>query len=214
MREKRIYSESQKSELKSLYALHHDYIEINSFWVDYLICNSKVLKDFCYWNLALFLQTKNPNVPDIPNKLIKPAIRNGLSSQRTQFWDIVLDELGSVSCIYTGNKLVKGNYAVEHFIPYSFVSHDLIWNLIPADKSFNSSKSNKLPVLEKYFEPFYLLQKNAYEIVKRRTPKNKLLEDYLTVLHTEVNIINRDKFKEIIHPLVSIASNNGFEFMT
>jgi hypothetical protein len=214
MREKRIYSESQKSELKSLYALHHDYIEINPFWVDYLICNSKVLKDFCYWNLALFLQTKNPNVPDIPNKLIKPAIRNGLSSQRTQFWDIVLDELGSVNCIYTGNKLVKGNYAVEHFIPYSFVSHDLIWNLIPADKSFNSSKSNKLPVLEKYFEPFYLLQKNAYEIIKRRTPKNKLLEDYLTVLHTEENIINRDKFKEIIHPLVSIASNNGFEFMT
>jgi hypothetical protein len=214
MREKRIYSESQKSELKTLYALHHEYIEINPFWVDYLILNSRVLKDFCYWNLAIFLQTKNPNVPDIPNKLIKPAIRNGLSSQRTQFWDIVLDELGSVNCIYTGNKLVKGNYAVEHFIPYSFVSHDLIWNLIPADKSFNSSKSNKLPVLEKYFEPFYLLQKNAYEIVKRRTPKNKLLEDYLTVLHTEENIINRDKFKEIIHPLVSIASNNGFEFMT
>jgi hypothetical protein len=214
MREKRIYSESQKLELKSLYALHQEYIEINPFWVDYLFCNSKVLKDFCYWNLALFLQTKNPNVPDIPNKLIKPAIRNGLNIQRTQFWDIVFDELGSINCIYTGNKLVKGNYAVEHFIPYSFVSHDLIWNLIPADKSFNSSKSNKLPVLEKYFEPFYLLQKNAYEIIKRRTPKNKLLEDYLTVLHTEENIINRDKFKEIIHPLVSIASNNGFEFMT
>src|SRR5690606_4696073 len=108
---------------------------------------------------------------------------------------------------------IKGNYAVEHFIPYSFVSHDLIWNLIPADKSFNSSKSNKLPILEKYFEPFYQLQKNAYEIVRRRTPKNKLLEDYLTVLHIEENSINQDKFKEIIQPLVSIASNNGFEFM-
>uniref|UniRef100_UPI0040483A9D HNH endonuclease domain-containing protein n=1 Tax=Mariniflexile sp. TaxID=1979402 RepID=UPI0040483A9D len=56
------------------------------------------------------------------------------------------DELGSVDCIYTGEKLIKGNYAVEHFIPYSFVSHDLIWNLIPADKSFNSSKSNRLPI--------------------------------------------------------------------
>lgn len=213
MREKRIYSESQRFESKSLYALHQDYIEINPYWVNYLISNARVLKDFCFWNLALFLQSKNPNVPDIPNKLIKPATRNGLNKQRTQFWDVVLDELGSVDCIYTGQKLIKGNYAVEHFIPYSFVSHDLIWNLIPADKSFNSSKSNRLPILEKYFEPFYQLQKNAYEIVRRRTPKNKLLEDYLTVLHIEENSINYDKFKEIIQPLVSIASNNGFEFM-
>jgi 5-methylcytosine-specific restriction endonuclease McrA len=213
LREKRIYSESQIFESKSLYALYHDYIEINPYWVNYLISNAKLLKDYCFWNLALFLQSKNPNVPDIPNKLIKPATRSGLNKQRTQFWDVVLDELGSVDCIYTGEKLIKGNYAVEHFIPYSFVSHDLIWNLIPADKSFNSSKSNKLPILEKHFDPFFALQKNAYEIVRRRTPRNKLLEDYLTVLQTGENSIDHVKFKEIIQPLVSIASNNGFEFM-
>lgn len=210
---KRIYAQSQQFESKSLYALHQDYIEINPYWTNYLTSNARVLKDFCYWNLALFLQSKNPNVPDIPNKLIKPATRNALNKQRTQFWDVVLDDLGSVDCIYTGEKLTKGNYAVEHFIPYSFVSHDLIWNLIPANKSFNSSKSNKLPILEKYFEPFYQLQKNAFEIVKRRTLKNKLLEDYLTVVHFEEKSMNKDKFKGIIYPLVSIASNNGFEFM-
>jgi len=212
-REKRIYNESQLLELKCLYSLHQNFIEINPEWVNYLISNARVLKDFCFWNLALFLQSKNPNVPDIPNKLIKPATRNGLNKQRTQFWDVVIDELDSVNCIYTGQKLTKGNYAVEHFIPYSFVSHDLIWNLIPADKSFNSSKSNKLPLLDRYFEPFYILQKNAYEIVKRKTPNNKLLEDYLTVLHIEQKSLNQDKFKEIIQPLVLIASNNGFEFM-
>ena len=164
MRGKRIYLKSQSFESNCLYGLHRDFIEINPIWVNYLISNSKVIKDFCFWNLALFLQSKNPNVPDIPNKLIKPATRNGLNKQRTQFWDIVLDELGSVNCIYTGQKLTKGNYAVEHFIPYSFVSHDMIWNLIPADKSFNSSKSNKLPVLDKYFEPFYILQKKYFNI--------------------------------------------------
>ncbi|WP_367268579.1 HNH endonuclease domain-containing protein [uncultured Pedobacter sp.] len=41
--------------------------------------------------------------------------------------------------------MVHGSFAVEHFIPYAFVSHDLIWNLIPADPSFNSRKNNKLP---------------------------------------------------------------------
>jgi 5-methylcytosine-specific restriction endonuclease McrA len=208
-----IYSASKSFSEKCLYALHEHEIEINPEWKSYLISNARVLKDFCYWNLALFLQAKNPNVPDIPNKLIKPAVRNSLTQQRTQFWDLVLKELGSVKCIYTGEKLVVGKYAVEHFIPYSFVSHDLIWNLIPADKSFNSSKSDKLPPLEKYFNSFFALQKTAIEIVSTKSPKSKLLEDYLTIFPDLQKSFSKDKFRETIQPLITIASNNGFEFM-
>jgi hypothetical protein len=208
-----IYTASKSFNEKCLYALHQDEIEINPEWKNYLISNARMLKDFCYWNLALFLQAKNPNVPDIPNKLIKPAVRNSLTQQRTQFWDLVLKELGSVKCIYTGKKLVVGKYAVEHFIPYSFVSHDLIWNLIPADKSFNSSKSDKLPPLEKYFNPFFDLQKTAIEIVSTKSPKSKLLEDYLTIFPNLQKSFSKDKFRETIQPLITIASNNGFEFM-
>ena len=143
-RKKRIYNSSRNYENSPPYKLDKEFIEINPKWIDYLVSNAGILKDYCFWNLALFLQKRNPNVPDIPNKLFKPATRNSLTSQREKFWDIVLDDLGSINCIYTGKELTKGNYAVEHFIPHSFVSHDFIWNLIPADKSFNSSKSNKL----------------------------------------------------------------------
>lgn len=213
LREKRIYKESQSFSESCPYSLYQDYIEINPEWVGYLNSNTKILKDFCYWNLALFLQSKNPNVPDIPNKLIKPATRNGLTKQKTYFWDIVLKELGYINCIYTGKELTIGNYAIEHFIPYSFVSHDLIWNLIPADKSFNSSKSNKLPILDKHFESFFSIQKTAFEIVSKSSPRNKLLEDYFTIFPNLQKGLSQDKFKEIIRPLVLIASNNGFEFM-
>lgn len=208
-----IYRASQTFNGKCLYALYDDSIAINPEWKNYLTDNARVLKDFCYWNLALFLQAKNPNVPDIPNKLIKPAQRSGLIKQRTQFWDLVVQELGSVKCIYTGEKLTVGNYAVEHFIPYNFVSHDLIWNLIPADKSFNCSKSDKLPPLEKYFNSFFALQKTAIEIVKDKNPKNKLLEDYLTIFSDLDKNFSKGKFRERIQPLITIASNNGFEFL-
>jgi hypothetical protein len=208
-----IYKASQTFNGKCLYALYDDSIAINPEWKNYLTDNARVLKDFCYWNLALFLQAKNPNVPDIPNKLIKPAQRSGLIKQRTQFWDLVVQELGSVKCIYTGEKLTVGNYAVEHFIPYNFVSHDLIWNLIPADKSFNCSKSDKLPPLEKYFNSFFALQKTAIEIVKDKNPKNKLLEDYLTIFPDLDKNFSKEKFRERIQPLITIASNNGFEFL-
>ncbi len=213
MERNEIYQESQNFKNKCLYSLYDDEIVINPEWKNYLIENARVLKDFCYWNLALFLQTKNPNVPDIPNKLIKPALRSSLTQQRTQFWDIVLKELGSVKCIYTGKNLTIGNYAVEHFIPYNFVSHNLIWNLIPADKIFNSSKSDKLPPLEKYFNSFFSLQKTAIEIVKTKSPKNKFLEDYLSIFPDTDLSFTKEKYKERIQPLITIASNNGFEFL-
>lgn len=208
-----IYSGSKCFGNNCLYALYDDYIEINPEWDNYLTANARVLKDFCYWNLSLFLQAKNPNVPDIPNKLIKPALRSNLTRQRTQFWDLVIQKLGSVECIYTGKELTVGNYAVEHFIPYAFVSHNLIWNLIPADKLFNCSKSDKLPRLDKYFESFFNLQKAAVEIISKRPQSNKLLEDYLTIFpDLDINF-TKEKFRERIQPLITIASNNGFVFM-
>jgi hypothetical protein len=214
-----IYVASQGFKNQCLYSLKDDTIEINDEWIRYLNQNIKVLKDFCYWNLVIFLQLKNPNVPDIPNKLIRPASRNSLNNQRKNFWDVVVRELGSVECIYTGKRLSVGNYAVEHFIPFAFVSHDLIWNLIPADKSFNSSKSNKLPPLDKYFNPFFILQESAIKIVKGKNPKNRLLEDYLTIFSDleETNGLSeyftKERFKDRLQPLITIASNNGFQFM-
>ena len=211
---KRIYSDSKHTQEKCLYALYDECIVIQPEWAIYLKNNAKVLKDFCYWNLTLFLQAKNPNVPDIPNKLIKPPQRGGLGKQRTQFWDLVIQELGFVKCIYTEEDLTIGNYAVEHFIPYNFVSHDLIWNLIPSDKSFNSTKSDKLPPLEKYFNSFFALQKTAFDIVKDKNPKNKLLEDYLTIFPDLDSNFSEEKLRETIQPLITIASNNGFQFLT
>jgi len=209
-----VYTLSQTFTGNCLYALYKDYIEINPAWVSYLTRNARLLKDFCYWNLAMYLQSKNPNVPDIPNKLIKQPIRKALNEQRKYYWDIVIGELGSVDCIYTNRALHIGDYAVEHFIPYAFVSHDLIWNLIPADRSFNSSKSDKLPLLNNHFTPFFELQKKAVEIISFKAPKSKFLEEYLT-LFTDLSpeAFNRDKFLNQIQPLVTIASNNGFEFL-
>ncbi len=214
-----IYRSSQ--DLKNLcpYALYDDFIQVNLAWVNYFLENAGLIKDFCYWNLVMFLQSKNPNVPDIPNKLIKPAIRGSLSKQRTKFWDIVFRYSDSVKCIYTNKPLIIDDYAVEHFIPYNFVSHDLIWNLIPADKSFNSMKSDKLPSLDKYFDSFFKLQLKAIKVIREKEPKNKFLEDYLTIFPgiNEIDGVNinftKAKFRDRIQPLITIASNNGFDFL-
>ncbi|MDQ6471912.1 HNH endonuclease domain-containing protein [Flavobacterium sp. LHD-80] len=212
-----IYSLSQNFEHGCIYRLGKDYIEINPVWVSYLQFNSKILKDFCFWNLSLFLQKRNPNVPDIPNKISKSITRNSLVKQTNEYWKIVFNELGAVDCIFTSKKLIfeEKKYALDHFIPHAFVSHDLIWNLIPIDKTFNSSKGDKLPSVKQYFDKFYNLQKTAYEIVKTHNSKNKYLEEYLSVFP---DLEGKNGFdylllKETVQPLITIASNNGFSFM-
>jgi hypothetical protein len=214
-----IYKYSQSFENDCIYGVNEQEVSINPKWLAYLQQHAGILKSFCYWYLSLYLQKHNPNVPDIPNKLIKPAGRGSLNRQRKFFWDLVLDRSPSLSCIYTQTTLIKGNYAVEHFIPYAFVSHDLVWNLIPADKRFNSSKSDKLPPLDIYFEPYFQLQKQGLLTIEKLDSRNKLLEDYLPILPNlaELKAISKDslkeRFKETIQPLVTIAANNGFEYL-
>lgn len=210
---KRIYASSQVFENDCLYALYDDHVVIDPNWVAYLKANARILKDFIYWNLTLFLQTRNPNVPDIANKLIRPPFRGSLTNQRKNYWDIVFKELGTVDCIFTNTALAIDRYALDHFVPHAFVSHNLIWNLIPIDTSFNSTKSDKLPNMETHFDGFYNLQKTAFEIMYHHSPKSKMLEDYLTIYPDLNSGFDYHKYKENIQPLVTIAYNNGFGYL-
>jgi hypothetical protein len=47
--------------------------------------------------------------------------------------------------------------------------------------------------------------------VKKLNPKNKFLEDYLAIFPTLD--FSKDKYRETIEPMLTIASNNGFRYM-
>lgn len=208
---------SQSFTNNCLYAINADNIEINPNWEQYLNDNYLVLRDFTFWNLTVFLQKRNPNVPDVPSKLVKPILRDSLLKQR-HFWDAYIDLNGSIKCIYTGKELYKKNYDLDHFVPWSFVSHNLLWNLLPADASINSSKSNNLPLLDEYLRPFAKMHQQAIHIIYPRNPNNKILEDYLT-LHDSIPELIRlsdvdflNVFQKTFSPMVQIAENMGFKY--
>ena len=62
--------------------------------------------------------------------------------QVRKLWEIILQR-ETILDIYT-NKPIESEYDIDHFIPWSFVMNDELWNLIPMDSSLNSSKSNRL----------------------------------------------------------------------
>ena len=211
---------SQTLENGCLYSLHKNgsdfYIVLNPVWDTYLHTHYNILLDFAYWNLTLFLQTRNPNVPAIPNKLIRPDVRNSLTKQHN-YWDMVMELDGPIQCIYTGTELHPQDYALDHFIPWSFVCHDLLWNLIPSHGSINSSKSNKLPDLDFYLPKLAALQHHSIKVMINAHREPKVMEDFVSLGYSAKDLADmsserfRELYKRTFNPISQIAINMGFE---
>ena len=59
----------------------------------------------------------------------------------------IYSELPKLECVWTGTSL-KSGFDVDHVIPFDLWHNNDLWNLLPASKAANGSKSNKLPSTE------------------------------------------------------------------
>lgn len=191
-------------------------VTINQKWSEYLKTNYEILRDFTLWNLTLFLQARNPNVPNISGKLIRPEEREALTKQK-KFWNKVIELGGAIDCIYTGNPLGTNEFDLDHFMPWSFVSHNQNWNLIPADGSFNSSKNNRIPDLDYYLPKMAKIQHNALRIyIPVSGNRDTILDEYFALgaspqdlmAMSDENFLNT--FRKTFSPLSQMAINMGF----
>jgi hypothetical protein len=190
-------------------------IELHPRWADYLRTNLHIVTGYCLWHLTNYLQKNNPNVPNIVGKLAEPGQRN-LRNART-FWQVAMNEIGECRCIYTGEVVEPYGFSLDHFLPWSFVAHDLLWNIIPTSPNVNSAKSDQLPALDRYFDSFAQLQYQALHAVAGHG-KAKLLEDYILLLRQpsvdELTALSLPAFAQLLQdtitPQVQIARNMGF----
>lgn len=206
------------SEEPSLYRFSHDQqsIEIHPLWFEYLQTHLTIMTGFCLWHLLNYLQKNNPNVPNIATKLFEPQQRSLRKGQN--FWRIVFNKLDTISCIYSGRIMRIDDFSLDHFLPWSFVTHDLLWNIVPVPRNINSAKGDRLPDFDLYFEPFAQLQSKAFQAVAA-SQKGDLLEDYVLLFKrqsaAEIQALSFNAFKATLHdtiaPQIQIAQNMGFE---
>ncbi|CAC9612445.1 hypothetical protein [uncultured Gammaproteobacteria bacterium] len=209
---------TQNSESLPIYQVIEKSISLNAEWVAYFQKNFAIIEAWALWHWANYVQKKNPNVLAILNKLQKPSERLSLQKQ-TKYWQTVLSAQ-PFNCIYSGNKLTPNNLSLDHFLPWSFIGHDQLWNLIPTAQNINASKSDNIPSMDKYLDNFIKMQKTGLEIAF-----NEMGKDYWQVnisdfsvdfkmefsdLRNPNNDIFVSKYKEIIVPLSVLAKNNGF----
>ncbi|WP_180183888.1 HNH endonuclease domain-containing protein [Acinetobacter sp. YH01020] len=94
-------------------------------WIDYIRKNSS--------NAQILNQ-----LPNLEQFMFEPS-RSQLNAVAN-----VLVELQDCKCFYCNKLMKKGNYAVDHFIPWSMYPSDTGHNFVLADSSCNSKKSNLL----------------------------------------------------------------------
>lgn len=190
-------------------------IELQPDWFAYLQEHLAILTGFCLWSLVNYLQSNNPNVPGIAAKLFEPQARNLTLARK--FWALAIKQSGMLHCIYSGQPLSVADFSLDHFLPWRFVAHDLLWNLIPTPKAVNSSKSDNLPD-PAYFDPFADLQYKAVRAVSSTPNAAKLLEDYVLLFKVsdtgDLQSMSFDQFRDSLYaaiaPQMQIAANMGF----
>ena len=135
-------------------------IVVNEEWARWILLEYPILIDWINYNKVIFLQGRNPEVPGIIYKLEPPSVRK--LDEIKNLWKAILDR-NPVTDIYTGKLLNEERYDIDHFIPWSYVAMDEIWDLIPADRSCNTSKNNRLPEWNTYSDGFLNTQFMVYQ---------------------------------------------------
>lgn len=141
-------------------------IRVNSYWRKLLIKNFSVIQSWVRYNKAQFLQDRNPGVPGIIYKICPENEELRKLDQARDLWKTVAEFTGQpIKEIYTGKDIPIETLSIDHFVPRSYISNDELWNLTPMRKSLNSSKNNRLPSWEEFFEPFARYQFYLYGLV-------------------------------------------------
>jgi hypothetical protein len=210
-----VYNDPQNPCMYHFVGGHPAHIEINIAWFHYVQTHMAILTGFCLWHLLNYLQKNNPNVPNVSAKLFEPYQRD--LSRGRRFWRLAFEKFETIHCIYSGQIMRSNQFTLDHFLPWRFVTHDLLWNLVPTPKDINSAKSDRLPDLEKYFDSFAQLQFDAVQAVAT-TATAGLLEDYVLIFRVssiqDLRTIQIDNFcgilRDTIAPQVQVAKNMGF----
>lgn len=144
-------------------------------WMEMIQDNTVSILGWIQYEKVKWLQNNNPEVPGLVYKLAPMDEKMRKLNNVRKLWEGIL-ELSEVRDVFTGEAVQPKQYDVDHFIPWSFVMNDELWNLMPMDSSLNSAKSNRLPKWDPFFSRFAENQYLLYGFIHEKAGIHKLFE--------------------------------------
>lgn len=194
-------------------------IYMNPEWIPYLEKNQEIIKGWIRYCMITYLQSRNPSVPGIIDKLVPPQERK--LEKVKNYWKLLLS-IQPITDIYGNIELTKKDISIDHFVPWSYVAHDEFWNLHPTTKSINSSKSNNLPNWQEYFPLFCKQEYLAYQMIWKYEKVHVVFEECAKEHLNSIEIrhklyrkgLEEEQFNkqlyDVVFPVYKSAKNCGF----
>lgn len=191
-------------------------------WAEMIRDNTASILGWIQYEKVKWLQNNNPEVPGLVYKLAPMDEKMRKLNNVRKLWEGILD-LSEVRDVFTGEAVIPKKYDVDHFIPWSFVMNDELWNLMPMDSSLNSAKSNRLPKWDPFFERFAENQFLMYGFVHEKAGIHKLFEacyrDNLHSIWAGLELYRKGNSKEEFYgileknmqPVYDSARRQGYE---
>lgn len=150
-------------------------VYFNEDWMRMIQDHTVNILGWIQYKKVKWLQNNNPEVPSLIYKLSPMDEKMRKLNHVRKLWEGILT-VCEVRDVFTGQPIEAKKYDVDHFIPWSFVMNDELWNLMPMDSSLNSSKSNKLPKWNPFFIIFAENQYHMYRLIHEREELYKHFE--------------------------------------
>ena len=144
-------------------------LTVNYVIYEFMLKHKSEIEKLNYYSWAKFLEKVNDD-----NVLVRVIDKLELATPRREdlsvYREILRREFEEDTCFYCGKKL-RNKIHVDHFIPWSFVKDDKIWNFVLSCPTCNTRKNNKVP------------SKDFLVRIEDRNRKIQLLDN--TVIETE-----------------------------
>lgn len=150
-------------------------VYFQKFWVEMIQDQMVPILGWIQYEKVKWLQNNNPEVPGLIYKLAPMNEKMRKLNHVRKLWEGIID-VSEVRDVFTDRPMLSRQYEVDHFIPWSFVMNDELWNLMPMDALLNSSKSNRLPKWEPFFERFAKNQYLMYSLIYEKEGIRRLYE--------------------------------------
>lgn len=221
------YNKLSQSEILLPYIFNDDsglnrVITFNEGWIQMIQDNTVTIIGWIQLEKIKWLQNNNPEVPGLVYKMAPMDEKLRKLNNVRKLWEAVLD-IQPIIDVFKAEAIDRTKYDVDHFIPWSFVMNDELWNLMPMDSSWNSKKSNKLPQWDLFFGKFADNQYILYELLHSKPGIHKLYEacyrDNLHSIWANQELYRKGNSSEEFHvileknmrPVYDSAKRQGYE---
>ena len=176
---------SRGKDAKSYKTSSEKYIVLNTQALKFLKEENEILLKILVLEWAKFLEKTN-FTPRLISKIeqMKDPPRRSL----TKFREVLLEM--TQECFYCATPLKDGDIHIDHFIPWSYIYEDALWNLVPACSRCNLIKSDALApqsCMEKM-----IIRNESYNLT---TSKSDVEEYYENCYKAGFQILNQEKLE-------------------